>query len=113
MIKSIDLIDSALRQLADEPTQADLRRAASSAYSAVFHHACAAYAEVLLGANAEQQQDVWVQAYRFIDHGPARQRCAEAATGSFSSAIKAFARAFIHLQQKRIEADYAPLTHSM
>ena len=48
-------------------------------------------------------------AYRTIDHGPARNKCSDAASMSrFSPDIQDFAATLVELQQRRHEADYDP-----
>ena len=54
---------------------------------------------------------IWHQAYRYMDHGPDKQRCAEARkpAAGFPPGIVLFADTFLSLQEQRIEADYNPL----
>ena len=50
------------------------------------------------------------QAYRYVDHGPAKKSCEEVRTKgrNFPPGIVAFADTFVELQRYRIEADYQP-----
>ena len=94
-----------------KPRQADLRRAISTAYYALFHHACIQFSAIVLRPGSGTYLRAWSQAYRYLDHGPARQRCIEACRKerNFSAGIVVFAEAFIDLQQRRNAADYDPI----
>ena len=71
-----DLIQTA-RRLAEsgaaQPTKADLRRAVSTAYYALFHCLTAAAADLLTGARPDSPE--WRQVYRALEHGKARSAC--------------------------------------
>ncbi len=108
-----DLLETA-RQLLDagqqrgRPRQANLRRAISTAYYAVFHALCRMCADAFVGTQGEVRE-AWRQVYRAVEHGLAKSRCAH---GHFrdnfpNSAIK-FCFIFTHLQEKRHESDYDP-----
>ena len=111
MIDAAAYLVTAKKLLESTVTEADLRRAISTAYYAVFHHACRHFSEIVLPAGDASYLSVWSQAYRYLDHGPAKQRCIEVRKHgtTFPPGILAFAAAFIVLQERRIEADYNPL----
>ena len=104
-----DLIQTA-RRLAEsgaaQPTQADLRRAVSTAYYALFHCLAAAAADLLTGARPDSPE--WRQVYRALEHGKARSACQQqGGMRTFPVEIRDFADTFIDLQQARQQADYA------
>ena len=92
------------------PRQMDLRRAVSSAYYAMFHALCRSNAETLIGAApAMQATEPWVQAYRAMDHRPAKNKLTEyRAKRQVHPDIDSFARTFAILQEQRHDADYDP-----
>ena len=89
----------------------DVRRAVSTAYYALFHRLCLLFSDIVLRPDETAYLRAFAQAYRYVDHGLARSKCEQVATGKhgFPPGIVEFAGAFIDLQQKRIEADYNPL----
>ena len=90
---------------------AELRRAVSTAYYAVFHALAHVCADRLIGSsNAASQGAAWGQVYRALEHGFARNACEQAKGLGFSEGITTFAIAFVSLQQERHRADYAPTT---
>lgn len=92
-----------------KPRQANLRRAASSAYYALFH--CLAWhcANMLVGgAGADRSRQAWRQAYRGLQHGVIRKRCQDRKIKEFSEGIQDFADIFCTMQARRQEADYDP-----
>ena len=104
-----DLIETA-RRLAEsgaaQPTQADLRRAVSTAYYALFHCLAAAAADLLTGASPGSPE--WHQVYRALEHGKARSACQQQGVmRAFPMEIRDFADTFIDLQKARQQADYA------
>ena len=109
---SDDLLETA-RRLAQgtegrPPTQADLRRAASSVYYALFHAICQSNADTLVGDNPQDRdQEAWHQAYRALEHGYTNRRCRQVqSTPRFSQPIQGLARNFPNLQSLRHQADY-------
>ena len=108
-----DLVQTA-RRLAEsgapQPTQADLRRAVSTAYYALFHCLAGTAADLLTGASRGKE---WHQVYRALEHGKARDACRQqAAMRTFPKEIRRFAEAFVELQKARQQADYA-LEHEL
>jgi hypothetical protein len=87
------------------PRQADLRRAISSAYYALFHYVLKAGADMSVGAAMRKTNpDLYGRAYRSLEHADVLNRSKEART--IGSNIKAFADAIVDPQQTRLSADY-------
>ena len=104
-----DLIETARRLAqpgAAQPTQADLRRAVSTVYYALFHCLAATAADLLTGSSSRGPE--WHQVYRALEHGKAKRACRQQeAMQAFPMEIRSFAKAFVELQGARHEADYA------
>ena len=107
-LKSHDQIETArgLTELSPRrPSQANLRRALSTAYYAVFHSLAATIADALMGRS---RNDAWHQAYRALEHGSARKACQNMqAMREFPPEVQSFAKTFVALQRARHQADYA------
>lgn len=90
--------------------QSDLRRAVSTAYYAMFHAMCRNAADQFIGATkAGRPNRAWMQAYRAVDHGPAKKQCSrQTILGEFPDAVQDFAATFVELQAERHRADYDP-----
>ena len=114
MINSSDLIAAAFDLVAasgrGRPRQANLRRAVSTAYYAMFHCLAACGADLLVGGDgSDRSEPAWRQVYRALEHGAARQRCNRAdMIQKFPAEIQDFAGKFALMQQKRHQADYGP-----
>ena len=97
------------------PSEADLRRAISTAYYAVFHALSASNAELIAGLPLSgMSSHAWERVYRRLDHGRAQNNL-RAALPYLSPSGAEFARTFIELQGLRHEADYDPnfsITHT-
>lgn len=92
------------------PRQADLLRAVSTAYYALFHQLCLDYANFLVGkATVAYIEEAWRRAYRTASHGPLRTRAERGAFTAFGSAVQDFANLFVQMQKKRHTADYDPV----
>lgn len=108
---SDDLIATA-RRLAKasprRPRQADLKRAISTAYYALFHALARNAADSLVGVGQNRPNKAWAQAYRALEHGFARTACGQVRTLGFPAPLCACADAFLTLQQARHDADYDP-----
>ena len=96
-------------------SQAEYRRAISTAYYAVFHTVMKAAADHYIGT-ANHKSAEYAQAYRQIDHGVLRNVCADykkpknqAAVEPTDIDMRAFAKAVVELQQRRHSADYEPI----
>ncbi|HVA63477.1 MAG TPA: hypothetical protein VNF74_07115 [Terriglobales bacterium] len=107
MIEPDHLLDLTRRELAlttrGAPRQANLRRAGSTVYYAVFH----ALSNEVANAFWRSSGPAWLLFYRALDHGAARKRCEQIGT-RFSLAFQNFANAFVELQQFRHSCDYDP-----
>ena len=107
-MNSRDLIETArgLTELSPRrPSQANLRRALSTAYYAVFHSLAGTIADILMGKG---RNEAWHQVYRALEHTSARNACRnmEVVRG-FPPEIQGFADRFVVLQEARHRADYA------
>ncbi len=92
-----------------KPRQANLRRAASSAYYALFHCLAEHCADLLVGgAGANRSRQAWRQTYRGLQHGVIRKRCQDRRIREFSEGVQDFAAIFCTMQTRRHEADYDP-----
>jgi predicted RNA-binding Zn-ribbon protein involved in translation (DUF1610 family) len=94
-------------------TNANLRRAWSSIYYALFHFICGECADQIVGNTDEcRKQRAWHQVYRAPHHGLCKARCAKIADANpqndlgFPDILKDFAGLFLILQQQRHNADY-------
>ena len=96
----------------DTPEYQDsLRRAASTAYYAMFHALANSNADTLIGTPAGNADDAaaWNRTYRALEHGAARNRFRHAGQmAPFPNAVEEFAETFIELQGERHTADYNP-----
>ncbi|MCD0422123.1 hypothetical protein LOC51_33345 [Rubrivivax sp. JA1024] len=99
--------------------QADLRRAVSTAYYAVFHAVMRAAADTYIGSGNRNTAEYAV-AYRHIDHAGLKSACeicknpsvaGDAQPGQFGPDVRAFAAAVVELQGRRHRADYDPTLH--
>jgi hypothetical protein len=93
-----------------KPRQADLLRAASTTYYALFHALARCCADSLLGGQGSARSaPAWRQVYRALDHGAAKDACKrQAIISKFPGAIQDFANMFVMMQAKRHSADYDP-----
>lgn len=110
-MKPKDLLDQAdhlAKRSTKRPRQADLKRAVSASYYAIFHAICQMNADALIGTGAVRADKAWAQVYRAIDHGQAKKRCKSAQDKNFPVVLKNLAEAFINLQEHRHRADYDP-----
>ncbi|MCE9556098.1 MAG: hypothetical protein K8T91_22345 [Planctomycetes bacterium] len=104
---------------AKKPKQANLRRAVSSVYYALFHFAVDEACRVAIGSQHDQTPFRQILARAFV-HGTMSQACTSFAGGTLKasvtkglspalvipSAIKTLATVFVELQEKRHIADY-------
>ena len=92
------------------PRQAELRRAVSAAYYAMFHALARCCADMLIGGTrARRSQQAWRQTYRSLEHGFARNQCANRSMlRRFTSEIRRFGDLFVGMQRLRHIADYDP-----
>lgn len=94
----------------DQPRQAHLKRAMSTAYYAMFHALCRNCADSLVGPEGTpgRSRRAWNQAYRAVEHGYAKNQCKDKVMDDFPETIRNFAIHFVQLQELRHEADYDP-----
>jgi len=89
------------------PRQANLRKACSAAYYALFHTLCDTCASMLIGD--QDTRRAWTQMYRAIDHRVAKANCRrQEMVARFPAEIQRFADMFVQMQEKRHRADYDP-----
>jgi uncharacterized protein (UPF0332 family) len=91
-----------------KPRQADLKRAISTAYYALFHAVAKDAADMLVGIGSNRPDRAWSQVFRALQHGDAKSACEAVRNLDFPDTIKSCADAFVALQQKRHDADYDP-----
>ena len=101
------------------PNQDELRRALSTGYYALFHSLAGAAADLFVGSSVStRNSDVWVQTYRSLQHGFAKEQCSrivaaknnqsKQSVSTFDYRIVDFAETFVAMQELRLEADYNP-----
>ena len=100
----------ALEPSVGRPRQANLRRAISTAYYALFHALANCCADMLAGSTrANRSQRAWRQTYRALEHGHAKNQCLnQSAMNRFPYRIRGFGEAFTDMQVMRHVADYDP-----
>ncbi len=112
MIDPQELIDACYKLVPQtataQPSDADLRRAISTAYYALFHTLAASNADLIAG---QPQSDIpsyaWDRVYRCLDHGRTQNNL-RGILNRLSQNGQNFARIFIDLKDQRDEADYNP-----
>lgn len=104
----IDQAATLAKRSPKKPRQADLRRAISACYYAVFHALCRSNADVLVGTGNNKPKRAWSQAYRAANHGQVKKRCKSARAKGFPRGLANFADSFTSLQELRHRADYDP-----
>ena len=90
------------------PRQADLKRAVSTAYYALFHAIARECADLIAGAGRNRADAAWARVYRGVEHGFAKRACGQVRGLGFPPTICACADAFVVLQEARHSADYDP-----
>ena len=87
--------------------EANLRRAVSTAYYAMFHCLAGVAANLFIGG---KRSPAWHRVHRALEHRKIREACQnkKAMEGfGFPSEIHYFAKKFVELQERRQRADYA------
>ena len=110
-MKPADLIAHAERLTSatqHRPRQVDLKRAVSAAYYAMFHALAKECADTIVGAGAERNEQAWLQVYRALEHGMAKNACRQAKNRNLGAGIVKFATRFASMQDERHTADYDP-----
>ena len=94
------------------PRRADLNRAVSSIYYALFHCLAACGADLLVGrTKGSRNETAWRQTYRALEHGRLRQRCSHTGNiAEFPYEVRNFAFLIVQMQRARHLADYDPDT---
>jgi uncharacterized protein (UPF0332 family) len=107
-MKASDLIVSGHKLLLGQPTEADCKRAISSAYYALFYFLCEMSSKSLVGAEDTSFSRARYQVFRSLKHGLVFDRCKECKNEgmSFPKEVQEFADTFIELQEQREFADY-------
>ena len=92
------------------PRQADLRRAVSAAYYALFYALACCGADTLAGSSSvRRSQAGWQRIYRSLEHGATLRRLNNrSGMRGFPREIRGFGRLFVNLQFQRHRADYDP-----
>ena len=112
-MKPTDLLDSARDLVAvsrGRPREANLRRAVSTTYYALFHCIAQSCADLIVGGSgADRSQSAWRQTYRALNHAYVRNQCKKQHNVTkFPQAIQVFANLFVSMQKDRHDADYDP-----
>jgi uncharacterized protein (UPF0332 family) len=109
-VRAIDFLRTAEELLAaasGKPRQANLKKACSSTYYALFHTLCVTCANMLIGAQGTHR--AWTQVYRAVEHRVAKDNCRRREMiERFPVEIQVFASMFAQMQEKRHRADYDP-----
>jgi len=112
-----DLIDMASLLIGTSgirPKQANLKRAVSTAYYALFHALSHNCVESLIGwgTRSDHYWELVSPVYRLNDHGHAKTAFKEIARDrSSSQALIQISSSFAELQEQRLLADYDPKPH--
>ena len=94
-----------------KPRQANLRRAVSTAYYAMFHCLAQCCADTLVGsAGSNRSKHAWRQVYRAVEHKGTSKKCKRGEIHEFPKEVEDFANVFVSLQEKRHSADYDPFS---
>ena len=98
---------------AGRPLQAELKRAVSTTYYALFLHLCATVANLLVGnpQSARERRVFWRRMYRVLEHGATKNKCVRhTAISNFPGGIRSFASLLVRAQGERHNADYDPFS---
>ena len=108
----LDIADGLARGSGEpgRPRRAQLARAVSTAYYAVFHVLANCCADRLAGATpATRSRRAWRQTYTSLEHRVVRNRCENrSVVHRFPKDLQEFAASFATLQREREAADYEP-----
>jgi len=96
-----------LQRRGRRPRNADLKRATSTLYYALFHALAHRCANTLIGQK-HRQSEAWVRVYRSLDHGKARSEFKRITQIHKHGAVLQLAILFVELQELRHYADYDP-----
>jgi len=88
---------------------AQLNKAVSAAYYAMFHALAQNNADRLVGdSEADRDSAAWHRTYRALEHRTAYRQLNENRVADFSSPVRVFGSAFRTMQELRHRADYEP-----
>ena len=106
------LASGAVGERRGRPRQAELRRAVSAAYYALFYLLAGNAADLLAGARpSARNRQFWMQTYRAVEHRQARNQCLnKAVMRGFPPEIQYLGETFANMQTHRHDADYNPQT---
>ena len=108
MIDPQELIDTCRKLVTPPPSDADIRRAISTAYYALFHTLAVSNAELIADQpRSSRSAHAWDRVYRRLEHGRARNNLS-ANRDLLSQDGDDFVSAFIEAQGHRLLADYDP-----
>ena len=105
--------EGAVNPGAGRPLQAELKRAVSTTYYALFLHLCATVASLLVGnpQSDRERRVFWRRMYRVLEHGPTKNKCSRhTAISNFPEGIRNFASLLVGAQGERHNADYDPFS---
>lgn len=115
-MKTEDLIACAeflMSRPESEMTQADINRAGSTIYYALFHKLSETCANLFMGPIHPDYRRAWQQAYRALGHENAKSKCRQSEMiDKFPTSIQEFADKFVTLQETRHQCDYDPLSNT-
>ena len=98
-----------LNRPASERTQADINRAASTYYYALFNELASTCATLFIGPKpVGHGRRAWQQVYRALEHKTAKDKCRGLYISRFPEAIRNFANHFASMQERRHKCDYDP-----
>jgi hypothetical protein len=89
-----------------------MRRAVSTAYYAMFHALCRLCADQLIGGKHEKTP-AWQRVYRAMEHKIAKNALLRKEVADLHPALAIFGVTFANLQDKRVAADYDPVSFSI
>ena len=112
-MKPLDLLKTAealLKVGGGNVSQANLRRAHSTVYYAMFHALAGCCADMLVGGTgSDRGEKAWRQVYRALEHGYSKQVCKQPTLMKrFPKSIEDFGSFYVAMQAKRHSADYDP-----
>lgn len=101
------------RRTGRRPRDAFMRRAASTAYYALFHALCRMCADELIGGSNAKTQ-AWGRTYRAVDHRAAKAALQGRDALAIDPTLPTLGLLFAQLQERRHQADYdpAPFEHT-
>jgi hypothetical protein len=89
------------------PREANLRRACSTTYYALFHTLCETCATLLIADQSAEH--AWAHVYRAPEHRDVKAKCKQAdMMKRFPAGVQDFASTLLTMQEKRHRADYEP-----